>query len=97
MKRFVEGEDRAQSALFPEHLDDYIAEENPLCFSAIQDSLGTDSGLDSPASGHCGPITLGEPFGLARAAWDQHGPEGARSPGQNDLVGHHPNLSSTLT
>ncbi len=28
MKRYVEGEDRSQSALFPERLDDYIAEDN---------------------------------------------------------------------
>ena len=30
MKRFVEGEDRTQSTLFPERLDDYITEENPV-------------------------------------------------------------------
>ncbi len=30
MKRFVEGEDRTQSALFPESLDDYVAEDNPV-------------------------------------------------------------------
>jgi transposase len=30
MKRFVEGEDRSQSALFPERLDDYIREDNPV-------------------------------------------------------------------
>src|SRR5687768_3666848 len=30
MKRFVEGESRAQSTLFPESLDDYIAEDNPV-------------------------------------------------------------------
>ena len=30
MKRFIEGEDRFQSTLFPEHLDDYIAEDNPV-------------------------------------------------------------------
>jgi transposase len=30
MKRFIEGEDRYQSTLFPEHLDDYIAEDNPV-------------------------------------------------------------------
>ena len=30
MKRFVEGEDRYQSTLFPETLDDYVAEENPV-------------------------------------------------------------------
>ena len=28
MKRFVEGEDRCQSTLFPEILDDYITEDN---------------------------------------------------------------------
>jgi len=28
MKRFIEGEDRSQSTLFPEHLDDY--EDNPV-------------------------------------------------------------------
>ena len=30
MKRFIEGEDRNQSTLFPETLDDYIAEDNPV-------------------------------------------------------------------
>ena len=30
MPRFVEGEDRAQAALFPERLDDYIDEDNPV-------------------------------------------------------------------
>jgi transposase len=30
MKRFIEGEHRSQSTLFPEHLDDYIAEDNPV-------------------------------------------------------------------
>src|ERR1700693_3267780 len=30
MKRFIEGEDRSQSTLFTEHLDDYIAEDNPV-------------------------------------------------------------------
>ena len=30
MKRFVEGEDRTQSALFPESLDDYVSEDNPV-------------------------------------------------------------------
>src|SRR6187399_2762830 len=28
--RFIEGEDRSQSTLFPERLDDYIAEDNPI-------------------------------------------------------------------
>jgi transposase len=30
MKRFIEGEDRNQSTLFPECLEDYIAEDNPV-------------------------------------------------------------------
>ena len=30
MKRFIEGKDRHQSTLFPEALDDYIAEDNPV-------------------------------------------------------------------
>ena len=30
MKRFIEGEDRNQRTLFPEALDDYIAEDNPV-------------------------------------------------------------------
>lgn len=30
MKRYVEGENRSQSTLFPESLDDYIADDNPV-------------------------------------------------------------------
>lgn len=30
MKRFVEGADRGQGALFPECLDDWIGEDNPI-------------------------------------------------------------------
>ncbi len=30
MKRFIEGEDRGQSTLFPERLDDWISEDNPV-------------------------------------------------------------------
>ena len=30
MKRFITGVDRTQSTLFPERLDDYIAEDNPV-------------------------------------------------------------------
>jgi hypothetical protein len=30
MKRFVEGQDRAQSRLFPECLEDWIGEDNPI-------------------------------------------------------------------
>ena len=30
MKHFVEGEDRSQSTSFPQRLDEYIAEDNPV-------------------------------------------------------------------
>jgi transposase len=30
MKRFIEGEDRSQGTFLPEHLDDYVAEDNPV-------------------------------------------------------------------
>jgi transposase len=30
MPRFVEGESRSQSMLFPERLDDFISEDNPV-------------------------------------------------------------------
>ena len=30
MSRFIEGEDRHQVTLFPESIDDYIAEDNPV-------------------------------------------------------------------
>jgi len=29
MSGFIEGKDRNQATLFPEHLDDYVAEDNP--------------------------------------------------------------------
>ena len=31
MKRFIEGQDRSQRTLFPESLEDYIDEDNPVC------------------------------------------------------------------
>src|SRR5258707_15569060 len=30
MKRFIEGEDRSQSTLLPECLDDYVTDDNPV-------------------------------------------------------------------
>ena len=41
MKRYVEGEDRSQATLFPERLDDYIAEDNPVrVIDVFVDELG---------------------------------------------------------
>jgi len=30
MSGFIEGEDRTQATLFPERIDDYVAEDNPV-------------------------------------------------------------------
>jgi hypothetical protein len=30
MKRFIESDDRMQGTLFPEYLEDYVAEDNPI-------------------------------------------------------------------
>src|SRR5271168_2642478 len=59
MKRFIEGEDRSQSTLFPEHLDDYISEDNPVrvidVFVEESDlkELGFE-GMDAEATGRPG-------------------------------------------
>jgi transposase len=40
MKRFIEGEDRAQNTLFPESLDEYIGEDSPVrAIDAFVDEL----------------------------------------------------------
>ncbi len=30
MKRFIEGDDREQGVLFPDHLEDFVGEDNPV-------------------------------------------------------------------
>ena len=40
MKRFIEGEDRGQSTLLPEHLDDYVADDNPVRVVDVFVSMG---------------------------------------------------------
>jgi hypothetical protein len=40
MRRSIEGESRAQATLFPERLDDWIAEDNPVrAVDAFVDAL----------------------------------------------------------
>src|SRR3984893_5098618 len=56
MKRFVEGADRAQSSLFPECLDDWIDEENPVrVIDVFVDALDLGAldfgGVDAKATG----------------------------------------------
>lgn len=58
MKRFIEGEDRAQITLFPDCLDDYIAEDNPV--RAVEAFIDA---LDLGALGFAGvaPAVTGRP------------------------------------
>jgi len=48
MKRFIEGENRFQSSLFPESLEDYIAEDNSIRV--------VDAFVDCSASGIKAPL-----------------------------------------
>jgi hypothetical protein len=41
MTRFVVGEDRSQSTMFPERLDDYLGEDNPVRAASIKKSQGS--------------------------------------------------------
>ena len=58
MKRFVEGIDRKQSTLFPEYLEDWIDEDNPV--RAIDVFV---EGLDLADLGFVG-VALRRPAGL---------------------------------
>jgi transposase len=65
MKRFIEGEDRSQSTLFPEHLDDYIAQDNPVrVIDVFVDELDLKElgfeGMDPEATGRPGyhPVSI---------------------------------------
>ena len=45
MTRFVVGDDRGQSTLFPERLDDYLGEDNPVrAIDVLVDELGRHHG-----------------------------------------------------
>ena len=50
MKRFVEGVDRGQSTLFPDRLEDWIGEDNPVrVIEAFVEALGGDALPDEAA------------------------------------------------
>ena len=63
MKRFVEGEDRNQSTLFPQRLDEYIAEDNPVrVIDAFVDELDLAGlGFERVVTGATGDLRL-NPF-----------------------------------
>ena len=69
MTDFIEGEDRTQSTLFPERLDDYIAEDNLAAAGAFLANLKERFGLlaEQPLIGRersdIHPDLRGFPFG----------------------------------
>lgn len=58
MRRFIEGEDRAQAALFPERLDDWIGQDNPV--RAIDAFVG-DLNLHALSFEGANPAATGRP------------------------------------
>jgi DDE family transposase len=65
MKRYVEGEDRSQAILFPDRLDDYIAEDNPVrVIDVFVDELDLAEvgfeGMEPEPTGRPGRITRWE-------------------------------------
>jgi transposase/macrodomain Ter protein organizer (MatP/YcbG family) len=58
MKRFIEGTDRSQSTLFPESLDDWIEEDNPV---RVIDVFVNELGLGGLGFGGVAPEITGRP------------------------------------
>ena len=58
MKRFIEGEDRSQSTLFPERLEDYIAEENAV---RVIDAFVEQLDLEALGFNRAQPSATGRP------------------------------------
>ena len=58
MKRFIEGETRSQAVLFPDHLDDWIAEDNPVRVIDVHQRARAEEsriqGADPAATGRSG-------------------------------------------
>jgi transposase len=58
MKRFIEGEDRGQGTLLPEHLDDYVTEDNPV---RVVDVFVEELDLAGLGFGRVHPAKTGRP------------------------------------
>jgi len=61
MKRFVEGVDRGQGSLFPERLDDWIGEDNPV---RVIDVFVDELDLGGLGFGRVAPQALVELFSV---------------------------------
>ena len=58
MRRFIEGEERSQSTLFPERLDDYVGEDNPV---RVVDVFVDELDLGSLGFSRVEPLATGRP------------------------------------
>ena len=58
MKRFIEGADRSQSTLFPERLEDWIGEDNPV---RVIDVFVDELDLGGLGFGRVAPLSTGRP------------------------------------
>jgi transposase len=58
MKRFIEGDDRGQGTLLPEHLDDDVTEDNPV---RVVDVFVEEPDLASLGFGRVHPARTGRP------------------------------------
>jgi transposase len=58
MKRFIQGEERGQGTLLPEHLDDYVTEDNPV---RVVDVFVEELDLASLGFGRVHPAKTGRP------------------------------------
>jgi transposase len=58
MPRFIQGQDRTQAALFPERLDDYVAEDNPV---RVVDAFVDELNLTAPRFERVEPKATGRP------------------------------------
>jgi hypothetical protein len=57
MKRFIEGTDRAQSTLFPEYLEDWIDEDNPVRVLRLGPSPSRNFDLNQSVVRSAGPVS----------------------------------------
>ena len=58
MKRFIQGEERGQGTLLPEHLDDYVTDDNPV---RVVDVFVEELDLGSLGFGRVHPAKTGRP------------------------------------
>ncbi len=58
MKRFIEGSDRGQTTLFPDRLEDWTGDDNPV---RVVDVFVDELDLGGPGFGRVVPLSTGRP------------------------------------